>query len=254
MVDTVVLEHATKNFTLREALTLKRRAVSLVKRRPTTRTFTAVDDVSVAIQEGEAIGLMGLNGSGKSTLLKMISGVLRPDVGTVRTRGQVAGLIEVSAGFHPQLTGRENIYLNGAILGMSEREIQRKFESIVDFAGIEEFLDQPVSRYSSGMFARLGFSIAVAADSDIFNIDEVLAVGDPPFKKKCLARIREIRDEGRTIVFVSHNTTQVKRICTKAVVLEKGRMTYYGDVSGAIHQLHYDQDGEEDTDAEGGEI
>ncbi|MDQ3628410.1 MAG: ABC transporter ATP-binding protein [Actinomycetota bacterium] len=254
MADTVVLDHVTKNFALREALTLKRRMVSVARRKPMTRKFTAIDDVSFAIQEGEAIGLMGLNGSGKSTLLKMISGVLRPDGGTVRTRGHVAGLIEVTAGFHLQLTGRENIYLNAAIMGMSEREIERRFDGIVDFAGIEEFLDQPVSRYSSGMFARLGFSIAVAADSDVFIIDEVLAVGDPPFKKKCLARIREIRDEGRTIVFVSHNTTQVKRICTKAVVLEKGRMTYYGDVPGAISQLHYDQDGDDDTDAEGGEI
>ena len=254
MADTVVLANATKNFTLREALTLKRRVVSLTKRRPTTRTFTAVDDVSLAIQEGDAIGLMGLNGSGKSTLLKLISGVLRPDVGTVRTRGRVAGLIEVGAGFSAQLTGRENIYLNAAILGLSERETQGRFDEIVDFSGIEGFLDQPVSRYSSGMFARLGFSIAVSAESDVFIIDEVLAVGDPPFKKKCLARIREIRNEGRTIVFVSHNTTQVKRICTKAVVLEKGRMTYYGDVPGAIHQLQYDQDGTGDLDAEGGEI
>ena len=254
MVDTVVLEHATKTFSLREYATLRRRIANIGRRQSTSRTFTAVDDVSFSIAEGEAVGLMGLNGSGKSTLLKLISGVLRPDAGSVRTRGRTAGLIEVTAGFHAQLTGRENVYLNAAILGMSEAEINRKFDELVDFSGVEEFLDQQVGNYSSGMFARLGFAIAVAADSDIFIIDEVLAVGDPPFKKKCLKRIAEIREEGRTIVFVSHNTSQVKRICTKAVVLEKGRMTYHGDVDGAIHQLQYDRDDDTDYDGEGGEL
>jgi ABC-2 type transport system ATP-binding protein len=258
--DSIVLEHATKTFTLRQHATLKRRLTSLARRELVTRQFTAVDDVSFTIKEGDAVGLMGLNGSGKSTLLKMISGVLRPDSGSVLTRGRIAGLIEVTAGFHSQLTGRENIYLNAAILGMSEAEINRKFDELVDFSGVEEFLDQQVGNYSSGMFARLGFAIAVAADSDIFIIDEVLAVGDPPFKKKCLKRIKEIRDEGRTIVFVSHNTSQVKRICTSAVVLEKGRLTYQGDVPGAIHQLKYDVNGdngsefEGDLDGEGGEL
>jgi len=254
VVDTVVLEHATKTFTLREHATLKRRVTSLARRRMLTRQFRAVDDVSFSIAEGDAVGLMGLNGSGKSTLLKMISGVLRPDAGSVLTRGRIAGLIEVTAGFHSQLTGRENVYLNAAILGMSEAEINRKFDELVDFSGVEQFLDQQVGDYSSGMFARLGFAIAVAAESDIFIIDEVLAVGDPPFKKKCLKRIREIRDEGRTIVFVSHNTSQVKRICTRAVVLEKGRLTYEGDVDGAIHQLKYDSDDDLDFDGEGGEL
>lgn len=254
MVDTVVLDHATKAFTLRDHATLRRRIVSMVRREVTSRQFMAIDDVSFSIQEGDAVGLMGLNGSGKSTLLRMICGVLRPDSGSVLTRGRIAGLIEVTAGFHAQLSGRENIYLNAAILGMTESEINRKFDELVDFAGVEQFLDQQVGNYSSGMFARLGFAIAVAADSDIFIIDEVLAVGDPPFKKKCLKRIAEIRAEGRTIVFVSHNTSQVKRICTKAVVLEKGRLTYEGDVDGAIHQLKYDGDGDFDVDGEGGEL
>jgi ABC-2 type transport system ATP-binding protein len=254
VVDTVVLDHATKMFTLRKQESIRRRIVSLARRQPTTRQFLAIDDVSFSIKEGDSVGLMGLNGSGKSTLLKLISGVLRPDSGSVLTRGRIAGLIEVTAGFHAQLTGRENIYLNAAILGMTEAEINRKFDEMVDFAGVEQFLDQHVGNYSSGMFARLGFAIAVAADSDIFIIDEVLAVGDPPFKKKCLKRIAEIRAEGRTIVFVSHNTSQVKRICSKAVVLEKGRMTYEGDVDGAIHQLKYDGDGDLDVDAEGGEL
>jgi ABC-2 type transport system ATP-binding protein len=249
-----VLEHATKTFAMREYATLRRRIANLGRRQSTSRRFTAVDDVSFSIAEGEAVGLMGLNGSGKSTLLKLISGVLRPDAGSVRTRGRHGRPDRGHRRLPRQLTGRENVYLNAAILGMSEAEINRKFDELVDFSGVEEFLDQQVGNYSSGMFARLGFAIAVAADSDIFIIDEVLAVGDPPFKKKCLKRIAEIRDEGRTIVFVSHNTSQVKRICTKAVVLEKGRMTYQGDVDGRIHQLQYDRDDDTDYDGEGGEI
>ncbi|HEU0288061.1 MAG TPA: ABC transporter ATP-binding protein, partial [Nocardioidaceae bacterium] len=212
MATSIILDQVTKRFILRDTMTLKRRLVALAHRNPVTHAFTAVNDVSLEVEEGEAIGLMGLNGSGKSTLLRLISGVLRPDDGQVLTRGRIAGLIEVTAGFHKQLTGRENIYLNGAILGMSEAEINAKFDEIVDFSEIERFLDQPVGSYSSGMFARLGFSVSVAADSDIFIIDEVLAVGDPPFKKKCIKRIQEIRDEGRTIFFVSHNTTQITRI------------------------------------------
>lgn len=253
MATSIILDQVTKRFILRDTMTLKRRLVALAHRNPVTHAFTAVNDVSLEVEEGEAIGLMGLNGSGKSTLLRLISGVLRPDDGQVLTRGRIAGLIEVTAGFHKQLTGRENIYLNGAILGMSEAEINAKFDEIVDFSEIERFLDQPVGSYSSGMFARLGFSVSVAADSDIFIIDEVLAVGDPPFKKKCIKRIQEIRDEGRTIFFVSHNTTQITRICSRAVVLESGKLAFDGAVEDAIHHLHYD-DETDDFDAEGGEI
>jgi ABC-2 type transport system ATP-binding protein len=253
MARAVILDQVSKRFVLRDALTLKRRLVAVANRQPVTHSFLAVNDVSIEVEEGESIGLMGLNGSGKSTLLKLISGVLRPDGGSVLTRGRIAGLIEVTAGFHKQLTGRENIYLNGAIMGMGEAEINRKFDEIVDFSGIERFLDQPVGSYSSGMFARLGFSVSVAADSEIFIIDEVLAVGDPPFKKKCIKRIQEIRREGRTIFFVSHNTTQVQRICSRAVVLESGKLGFDGPVADAIHHLHYDDDGD-DLDAEGGEL
>jgi ABC-2 type transport system ATP-binding protein len=253
MATSIILDQVTKRFILRDTMTLKRRLVALAHRNPVTHAFTAVNDVSLEVEEGEAIGLMGLNGSGKSTLLRLISGVLRPDEGQVLTRGRIAGLIEVTAGFHKQLTGRENIYLNGAILGMSEAEINAKFDEIVDFSEIERFLDQPVGSYSSGMFARLGFSVSVAAESDIFIIDEVLAVGDPPFKKKCIKRIQEIRDEGRTIFFVSHNTTQITRICSRAVVLESGKLAFDGAVEDAIHHLHYD-DETDDFDAEGGEI
>jgi ABC-2 type transport system ATP-binding protein len=253
MAKSIILDQVSKRFVLRDALTLKRRLVALAHRQPVTRSFLAINDVSIDVEEGESIGLMGLNGSGKSTLLKLISGVLRPDAGQVLARGRIAGLIEVTAGFHKQLTGRENIYLNGAILGMSETEINRKFDEIVDFSGIETFLDQPVGSYSSGMFARLGFSVSVAADSEIFIIDEVLAVGDPPFKKKCIKRIQKIREEGRTIFFVSHNTTQVQRICSRAIVLESGKLGFDGPVQDAIHYLHYDDEGD-DLDAEGGEL
>ncbi len=254
MSESVVVDHVSKHFTMQNARTLKQRIVRARKGERTNPRFLALDDLSFTIGQGEAVGLMGLNGSGKSTLLKLISGVLRPDKGAVLTRGRIAGLIEVSAGFHPQLSGRENIYLNGAILGMEEAEVNLKFDDIVDFAGIERFLDSPVGRYSSGMFARLGFSVAASVDSDIFIIDEVLAVGDPPFKKKCIARIKQVRDEGRTIVFVSHNTTQVRRLCERALVLEDGRLGFDGPVQDAVHYLKYDADGDDDEDAEGGEL
>ncbi|MDQ3664082.1 MAG: ABC transporter ATP-binding protein [Actinomycetota bacterium] len=253
MSEAVVVDHVSKHFVMQNARTLKQRLVRGSRGEETNPKFLAIDDVSVTIKQGEAIGLMGLNGSGKSTLLKLISGVLRPDQGRVLARGQIAGLIEVTAGFHPQLTGRENIYLNAAILGMTESEVARKFDDIVDFADIARFLDTPVGRYSSGMFARLGFSVAVSADSDIFIIDEVLAVGDPPFKKKCIRRIKQVRDEGRTIVFVSHNTTQVKRLCDRALVLVEGRLGFDGPVQDAVHFLEYDAD-DDDEDGEGGEL
>jgi len=252
VAESVVVDHVSKHFTMQNARTLKQRLVRSRGDGPVNPKFLAIDDVSFCIEQGEAVGLMGLNGSGKSTLLKMINGVLRPDQGTVLTRGRISGLIEVSAGFHPDLSGRENIYLNAAILGMGEAEVNRKFDDIVEFADIGRFLDTPVGRYSSGMFARLGFSVAVAVDSDLFIIDEVLAVGDPPFKKKCLKRIREVRDEGRTIFFVSHNTTQVRRLCNRALVLEHGRLTFDGSVPEAIHHLHYDDDADED--GEGGQL
>jgi len=253
MSESVVAEHVSKHFIMQNARTLKQRLVRSRKGAVNPR-FLALDDLSFTINQGESIGLMGLNGSGKSTLLKLISGVLRPDRGQLLTRGRIAGLIEVSSGFHPQLTGRENIYLNAAILGMGESEVARKFDGIVEFADISRFLDTPVGRYSSGMFARLGFSVAVSADSDIFIIDEVLAVGDPPFKKKCIRRIKQVRDEGRTIVFVSHNTTQVKRLCERALVLEDGRLGFDGPVQDAVHYLKYDADGDNDEDGEGGEL
>jgi ABC-2 type transport system ATP-binding protein len=208
-------------------------------------TFPAINNVSFAVEEGEAVGLMGLNGSGKSTLLKMVSGVMRPDQGEVLVRGRIAGLIEVGAGLHPDLTGRENIYLNGAILGMRQVEIDRKFDAIVDFSGVERFIDNEVRHYSSGMFARLGFSVAVHTEPDIFLVDEVLAVGDQPFRKKCLQRIRALHAEGRTLVIVSHNARQVRRLCSRGLVLQDGELVFDGPAVDATKLL---QEGEDDDD------
>lgn len=245
--DSIVVEHVTKRFTMQYHRTLKQMAVAAVQRLPLRESFVAVDDVSFTVEQGESIGLMGLNGSGKSTLLSVINGVLRPDVGRVRTRGRIAGLIATGAGFHPQMTGRENLYLNSAILGMSEAETNRKFDEIVEFADIGKFLETPVSHYSSGMYARLGFAIAVHVDADVFLADEVLAVGDRPFKKKCLARMQEIRQQGTTIFYVSHAAASVRSMCDRVLVLESGKLNFDGPVDEGIRYLHYDEgdDGDE---------
>ena len=239
-------EHASKQFTMRYHRTIKQITIAALRKQKISDTFNAVDDVSFEIQQGESVGLMGLNGSGKSTLLKLISGVMRPDSGEVLTRGRIAGLIATGAGFHPQLTGRDNIFLNAAILGMTEVETKRKFDQIIDFADVGKFLDTPVGNYSSGMFSRLGFAVAVHTDSDIFLIDEVLAVGDRPFKRKCLARMQEIRDEGRTMFYVSHAAGSVRRMCDRVLILEKGSLGFDGPVDEGIRYLKYD-DGPADT-------
>jgi ABC-2 type transport system ATP-binding protein len=236
----VEVEHATKQFTLRYHRTIKQITIAAMRRQKISDTFRAVDDVSFSVQQGESIGLMGLNGSGKSTLLKLVSGVMKPDSGSVLTRGRIAGLIATGAGFHPQLTGRDNVYLNAAILGMTEAETKRKFDQIVDFADIGRFLDTPVGHYSSGMFSRLGFAVAVHTESDIFLIDEVLAVGDKPFKRKCMARMQEIRAEGRTMLYVSHAAASVRQMCDRVLVLEKGVLGFDGPVDEGIRYLHYD--------------
>jgi ABC-2 type transport system ATP-binding protein len=227
---------------MRDHRTIKQITIAAIRRQKISDTFDAVSDVSFTIEQGESVGLMGLNGSGKSTLLKLINGVMPPDAGSVLTRGRIAGLIATGAGFHPQLTGRDNVYLNAAILGMSEAETKRKFDAIVEFADIGKFLDTPVGHYSSGMFARLGFAVAVHTDSDIFLVDEVLAVGDRPFKRKCLARMQEIREEGRTLLYVSHATASVRKMCERVLVLEKGVLGFDGPVEDGIRYLHYDDD------------
>jgi len=246
MTTSIVLDDVTKTFKLRFHRTIKQMSVAKVRGQETSTTFKAIDGVSFTVEQGEAIGLMGLNGSGKSTLLRMISGVMKPDGGSVLTRGRIAGLIATGAGFHPQLTGRENLYLNAAILGMSEKETARKFDDIVEFAELGHRLDTQVGHYSSGQNARLGFAIAIHVDSDIFLADEALAVGDKPFKRKCLAKMAEIRDSGRTIFYVSHAAGQVRRMCDRVIVLENGRLAFDGGVEEGIHFLHYDSDDEEE--------
>jgi ABC-2 type transport system ATP-binding protein len=250
MTESIRVEHATKTFTRRYQRTMKQITVAKLRGRRTIEEFSAINDVSFSVDQGESIGLMGLNGSGKSTLLKMINGVMRPDSGSVLTRGRIAGLIATGAGFHQQLSGRDNLVLNAAILGMSEKETARKFDAIVDFAGIEDKLDTQVGHYSSGQSARLGFAIAIHVDSDIFLADEVLAVGDRPFKRKCLKRMEEIRDSGRTLFYVSHSTGSVRRMCTRVLVLDSGRLVFDGGVDDGIRFLEYDDEPENSLDEE----
>jgi ABC-2 type transport system ATP-binding protein len=233
----IEVDGVSKRFVLKRAHSLKEMAVYAVKGRQLTDTFLALDDLSLTVEEGETVGLLGLNGSGKSTLLKLISGVLRPDTGSVKVRGRTAGLIEVGAGLHPDLTGRENVFLNGAILGMSEADVRKNFDDIVDFSGIEQFLDTEVKFYSSGMFLRLAFAVAVHTEPDVFLVDEILAVGDEPFQHKCLERIRQLSAEGRTLVVVSHDLDTVEKVCTRGVLLEKGHKVVDGDLGEAISRL-----------------
>jgi lipopolysaccharide transport system ATP-binding protein len=201
----------------------------LFRRRPapdslSAREFWALEDVSFAVQRGEAFGIIGNNGAGKSTILKLLSGIMHPTRGSIRIGGRLSALIEVSAGFHPDLTGRENIFLNGTILGMSRAEIKQRFDAIVAFSGLEEFLDTPVKRYSSGMFARLGFSVAAHVQPDVLLVDEVLSVGDYLFQEKCLERMNAVMASGSTVVFVSHNLRAVSALCDRSLLLERGRV------------------------------
>jgi lipopolysaccharide transport system ATP-binding protein len=192
-------------------------------------TFWALRDVSLAIRRGEVVGIVGRNGAGKSTLLKILSRITKPTEGWARVRGRVGSLLEVGTGFHPELTGRENVYLNGAILGMRKIEIERKFDEIVAFAEVERFLDTPVKRYSTGMYVRLAFAVAAHLEPEILLVDEVLAVGDAGFQKKCLGKMGDVAKEGRTILFVSHNMTAVQSLCGRAVWLDGGRVVQQGD-------------------------
>ena len=205
------------------------------RRKPEDEWFWALKDVSVQIPPGEAVGLIGRNGAGKSTLLKILSRIVEPTTGEARLRGRVSSLLEVGTGFHPDLTGLENIYLNGAILGMRRAEIKRKFDRIVAFAEIEKFMDTPVKRYSTGMYVRLAFAVAAHLEPEILFVDEVLAVGDMEFQKKCLGRMHEVSTgEGRTVLFVSHNMSAIESLCRTCCVLEKGRLVRYGPAAECI--------------------
>lgn len=196
--------------------------------------FWALNDVSFTINQGDTVGVIGRNGAGKSTLLKVLSQITEPTKGRIAIRGRVASLLEVGTGFHPELTGRENIFLNGAVLGMSKSEIVRKFDEIVAFAEVEKFLDTPVKRYSSGMYVRLAFSVAAHLEPEILVVDEVLAVGDLRFQKKCLGRMKDVGKEGRTVIFVSHNMAAISTLCSKGIVLEKGKVVFQGGTQDCI--------------------
>src|SRR5690349_20584749 len=210
-------------------------------------TIWALKDVSFAVEQGEVLGIIGRNGAGKSTLLKILSRVTAPTSGKIKVRGRVASLLEVGTGFHPDLTGRENIYLNGAILGMSRKEIDRKFDEIVSFADVEKFVDTPVKRYSSGMYVRLAFAVAAHLESEILIVDEVLAVGDAEFQKKCLGKMQDIsKNEGRTVLFVSHNMQAITNLCSRAILLHKGTVVQDSITQDAVRHylmLHASKDG-----------
>jgi len=226
MAPAITIRGVSKRFSLGKERydSLKDRVIHLG--RTTPHDFWALKDIEFDIEEGTTVGLLGHNGSGKSTLLKCIAGILQPTSGEITTRGRISALLELGAGFHPDLTGRENVQLNGLLLGLSRKEIARKFDTIVDFAGeqVEGHIDQQVKFYSSGMFVRLGFAIAVNIDPDILLVDEVLAVGDEAFQRKCLAKVKEFQDAGKTIVFVTHGADMVRQICDRAVVLDHGDM------------------------------
>ena len=233
----IEVKDLSKRFVIRKDKSLKERLVNYRRSNLHKDDFWALRDVNITINSGSTIGLIGPNGSGKSTLLKMIGGILQPTTGTVSLRGRVAALLELGAGFHPDLTGRENVYLNASLQGLTRKETDRYFDAIVDFSGIERFIDTQVKFYSSGMYVRLAFAVAVHVDPDILLVDEVLAVGDEPFQRKCMDRIRSFQHEGRTIVLVTHGLDTVAEICDRAVVLESGRVIADGEPRDALRVL-----------------
>lgn len=230
----IIVDGVRKTFTLNHAFSFKDTVVSWIRRQKTTSTFAALKGVDLVINEGESVAILGLNGSGKSTLLKLVSGVMEPDSGQVLTRGRVAGLIEVGAGFHPELSGRENVFLNAAILGMQRKEIEERYDEIVAFSEIEQFIDQEVKHYSSGMFMRLAFSVAIHVELDVLLVDEILSVGDAPFREKCRLKFAELIKQKKTLVVVSHDMAMVRELCTRGVVINKGEVIYDGGIEGAI--------------------
>jgi ABC-2 type transport system ATP-binding protein len=234
------LTDVSKRFVIRKDKSLKERILNFRRSERFKDDFWALDGVNLEVGSGSTLGLVGPNGSGKSTLLKTIGGIIQPTRGLVERRGRLAALIEIGAGFHPDLTGRENVFLNSSILGLTRQETERWFDEIVAFSGIEKFIDTQVKFYSSGMYVRLAFAVAVHVDPDILLVDEVLAVGDEPFQRKCLDRIRRFQTEGRTIVLVTHALEQVGELCDRAVVLEQGRVIVDGDPRDALRVLRAD--------------
>ena len=243
-----ILRHSGEGYvSLRETITKKIQrtfqqtknivTTSHIEKSPRKEEFWALHDVSFEVQQGDRIGIIGRNGAGKSTLLKLLSRITEPTKGRISTKGRIASLLEVGTGFHPELTGRENIYLNGALLGMHRAEIKKKFDEIVDFSEVEKFLDTPVKRYSSGMYVRLAFAVAAHLESEILIVDEVLSVGDLQFQKKCLGKMEDVsRGEGRTVLFVSHNMGTINQLCNKAILLKSGKTTDIGQTADIVRK------------------
>jgi ABC-2 type transport system ATP-binding protein len=234
------VDDVSKRFVIRKEKSLKERVVNFGRSNEHKEDFWALHNVNLEIASGTTVGLIGPNGSGKSTLLKCIGGIIQPTSGKIHRRGRLAALLELGTGFHPDLTGRENVFLNSSILGVSQAQTEKYFDAIVDFSGIERFIDTQVKFYSSGMYVRLAFAVAVHVDPDILLVDEVLSVGDEPFQRKCMDRIRSFQHEGRTIVLVSHSLDQVAEICDRAIVLEDGRVQVDGDPRLALRHLRAD--------------
>lgn len=230
----ISLHNVSKLFRKQKQKTFKEFLPALFGGQSTSETFWALSDVSLEIKKGETFGIIGPNGSGKSTLLKLIAGVTKPTKGSITVNGRIAPLIELGAGFHPELTGRENVVLNGVILGMKRVEVEKKFKDIVDFAELWEFIDQPVKHYSSGMYLRLAFAVAVHTDPEILLIDEILAVGDAAFQAKCMAKMNEFREQGKTIVIVTHALDTVNSFCERAVFLKQGQVQKLGEAKGVV--------------------
>jgi ABC-2 type transport system ATP-binding protein len=237
MAAAIEVEGLTKTFRLykEKPTSLKERVLKF--RRIRYEHFTALRDINLDIEAGTTVGLLGHNGSGKSTLLKIIAGIIQPTAGVVRTAGRMASLLELGAGFHPDLSGRENVYLNGSILGLKKSDVDRVFDDIVGFAELEAFIDTPVKHYSSGMYIRLGFAVAINVDPEILLVDEVLSVGDEAFQRKCIDKVKTFQAEGRTIVVVTHAADLVRQMCDKAAALEHGRMVALGDPNDVIREF-----------------
>lgn len=238
MTKTIIkVENISKRYSLgtkEHSFSIQESFLNIFKKRKPQKTFWALKDINFEVKEGEILGIIGANGAGKSTLLKILSQITPPTTGKITIKGRVASLLEVGTGFHGELTGRENIYLNGAILGMSHKEIKSKFDEIVDFSEISKFLDTPVKRYSSGMYVRLAFAIAAHLEPDILIVDEVLAVGDASFQKKCLGKMHDVAKGGRTVLFVSHNMAIINELCPKCVLLDQGQIVAHGNTNKVI--------------------
>lgn len=224
----VVVDGVSKKFRMYRERNQSLKTAVMRRRRSVHEDFWALRDVSFEVPEGTTFGLIGRNGSGKSTLLKCLARILHADEGKIVTRGRVASLLEVGSGFHPELSGRENIFLNGSILGMSRKEVSRKFDDIVEFSGVAKFIDQPVKNYSSGMYVRLGFSVAIHVEPDLLIADEILAVGDAAFQAKCKEKFAELKSNGKTVLLVTHSASSLREMCDRAAWLDKGRLVMQG--------------------------